>query len=209
MASLDVFAAFLLTTALFAFIPGPAILYAAARTLAGGRRAGLMAALGIHIGAYVHVVAAAAGLSVLFHAVPLVYAAVKLGGAGYLIWLGLAMLRRRPADREEAPAVAPMSARRAFLQSVSVEVLNPKTAIFFTAFLPQFVDAGGGLPVAAQFALLGVVVNLMFSLADVVTVLIAGVIVASAGRSRRLGRLSERVAGSVLIGLGAHLALQK
>lgn len=209
MASFDVLAAFLITTAVFAFIPGPAILYAAARTLAGGRRAGLMAALGIHIGAYAHVAAATAGLSVLFHAVPIAYAIVKFGGSAYLIWLGISMLRPRQAATATRPLAAPMSARRAFVQSISVEVLNPKTAIFFTAFLPQFVDGGASLPVSLQFALLGVVVNLMFSLADVVTVVLAGAIAARLGRSPRLGRLTERVGGSILIGLGTHLALQK
>lgn len=85
--TIDVLLAFAVTTALFAFIPGPAMLYAAARTMAGGRRAGLMAVLGINIGAYVHVIAAAAGLSALFNAVPVAYTIVKLVGALYLIWL--------------------------------------------------------------------------------------------------------------------------
>ncbi len=95
MPGADILIAFVLTTAAFAFIPGPAMLYAAARTMAGGRKAGLMAVLGIHIGAYAHVAAAAAGLTFLFHAVPLLYSLVKLAGAAYLVWLGVSMFRAK------------------------------------------------------------------------------------------------------------------
>ena len=95
MPSHELLVAFFVTTAIFAYIPGPAMLYATAQTLGGGRSAGLMAALGIHLGCYVHVLAAAAGLSVLFHAVPVLYVAVKLAGAAYLIWLGISLFRSR------------------------------------------------------------------------------------------------------------------
>src|SRR5436853_7049526 len=95
MPSTQLFAVFLATTAIFAFIPGPAMLYAAAQTMARGRWSGLTAALGIHLGGYVHVFAAAAGLSVLFHAVPPLYMAVKLIGALYLILLGVCLFRKR------------------------------------------------------------------------------------------------------------------
>src|ERR1051326_4146517 len=88
----------IVAASLFAFIPGPAMLYAAARTMADGRKSGLMAVLGIHIGAYAHIAAASAGLSVLFHAVPLAYTLVKLAGAAYLIWLGIVLFRRKPTD---------------------------------------------------------------------------------------------------------------
>jgi threonine/homoserine/homoserine lactone efflux protein len=209
MASLDVLAAFVVTTALFAFIPGPAMLYAAARTMAGGRQAGLMAVFGIHIGSYAHIVAAAAGLSVLFHAVPIAYAGVKLAGAGYLVWLGISMFRAGDGEAAAPKAATPLPARRAFGQSIMVEVLNPKTAIFFTAFLPQFVDAGAALPISAQFALLGTAVNLMFTLADLTSVVLAEVILARLGRAKGIRKLAQRAGGSVLIGLGAHIALQK
>ena len=126
MPSLEILLTFLATTAIFAFIPGPAILYAAARTLAGGRWSGLMASLGIHLGGYVHVVAAAAGLSLIFHAVPVLYMAVKLFGAAYLVWLGISLFRSKAQEDVSLSHVGLKSGRRAFAESVSVEVLNPK-----------------------------------------------------------------------------------
>ncbi|MDQ0473579.1 LysE family translocator [Labrys wisconsinensis] len=209
MPSIQVLAAFLATTAIFAYIPGPAMLYAAAQTLARGRWSGLMAAFGIHLGGYVHVAAAAAGLSFLFHAVPVLYLAVKVAGAGYLVWLGISLLRAGGPAQHALPHAEAKSGRRAFLESVTVEVLNPKTAIFFLAFLPQFVDAQAAFPVWLQFALLGTVVNLMFSSADLVCVMLAGAVVARLKRSGRAQRLMRRAGGTVLVGLGVHLALQR
>ena len=198
--------AFAITTATFALMPGPAMLYAAARTLAGGRRAGLMASLGLHLGGYVHVIAAAAGLALLFHAVPPLFMAMKLAGAAYLVWLGLSLLRDR--DNAVRPDLAPLSAQRAFAQSIVVEVLNPKTAIFFLAFLPQFVDASASMLVWVQLLALGTIVNLTFSLVDVVCVIFASAVMAKLQRSRRSQRIMQRVGGSILVGLGARLALQ-
>jgi threonine/homoserine/homoserine lactone efflux protein len=210
MASTEILLAFLVTTAVFAYMPGPAMLYATAQTLARGRLAGLMATLGIHIGGYVHVLAAAAGLSVLFHAVPPLYLAVKIAGALYLAWLGLMLIRNagRPAEGE-APAARTSSARKAFLESVTVEVLNPKTAVFFLAFLPQFVDPGAAFPVWAQFLILGTAVNAMFSSADLACVVFAASLRSRLARSGRAQRLARRTGGAILIGLGAHLALQR
>lgn len=205
MPSTQLLLAFFVTTAVFAFIPGPAMLYAAARTIAGGRRAGFMASLGIHIGGYAHVIVAAVGLSILFHAVPPIYAAVKLAGACYLIWLGVGLFRTKPARASEDPA--PDAGRRAFGQSILVEVLNPKTAIFFMAFLPQFIDPAAGTAMWLQFAVLGTIVNLMFSAADLVCVLLASLIMRRLQRSSRAQRLARRAGGSILVGLGTHLAL--
>ncbi|TIV71143.1 MAG: LysE family translocator [Mesorhizobium sp.] len=196
MPSTELLIAFFFTTAIFAYIPGPAMLYAAAQTMARGRWSGLTAALGIHLGGYVHVFAAATGLSVLFHAVPPLYMAVKLIGALYLIWLGVSMFRKR-ADGDTA------------LPSITVEVLNPKTAIFFMAFLPQFIDASAAFPVWLQFVILGTIVNLMFSSADIACVFLAGALIARLRRSGRAQRLMQRAGGAVLVGLGVHVALQK
>jgi threonine/homoserine/homoserine lactone efflux protein len=209
MPSQELLIAFFLTTTVFAYIPGPAMLYAAAQTIARGRRGGLMATLGIHLGCYVHVIAAAAGLSILFHLVPLAYTAVKLIGAGYLIWLGIALFRTRANDESGLPAMAQKSARKAFLESVTVEVLNPKTAIFFMAFLPQFVDASASFPVWLQFLILGATVNLIFSSADLVCVFLAGMVVNRLKKSGRAQRVLQRAGGTMLIGLGTHLALQR
>ena len=209
MPSTELFLAFLATTAVFAYIPGPAMLYAAAQTLARGRWSGLMASLGIHIGGYAHVLAAAAGLSVLFHAVPLLYLVVKLAGAAYLVWLGISLFRARAAGDVELPEIAQKSGRRAFFESITVEVLNPKTAIFFLAFLPQFIDASAAFPIWLQFVILGTIVNLMFSSADIVCVLLAGAVITRLKRSSGAQRLMQRAGGALLVGLGAHLALQR
>lgn len=209
MPSTELLIAFFATTAIFAYIPGPAMLYAAAQTMARGRWSGLTAALGIHLGGYVHVVAAAAGLSVLFHAVPTLYVAVKLAGALYLIWLGVSLFRARAQDDAVISGVEPKSARRAFFESITVEVLNPKTAIFFMAFLPQFIDASATFPVWLQFLVLGTIVNLMFSSADVMCVVLAGALITRLRRSSHAQRLMRRAGGAVLVGLGVHVALQK
>jgi threonine/homoserine/homoserine lactone efflux protein len=209
MPSTELLIAFFLTTAIFAYIPGPAMLYAAAQTIARGRWSGLMAAFGIHLGGYVHVFAAAAGLSVLFHAVPMLYLAVKFCGAAYLVWLGISLFRAKVNGDVSMPGVEQKSARRAFLESISVEVLNPKTAIFFMAFLPQFIDASAAFPVWLQFVLLGTIVNLMFSSADLVCVFLAGVVIGRLRRSSHAQRLMQRAGGTILVGLGVHLALQK
>lgn len=209
MPAFDVLLAFVVTTALFAFIPGPAMFYAAARTMAGGRKAGLMAVLGIHLGAYVHIVAAAVGLSVLLQAVPTAYLAVKFLGALYLVWLGLSLMRSKRLSEDMALPAEALSRRRAFLQSIAVEVLNPKTAIFFMAFLPQFIDSHAAFPVALQFAILGVAVNAIFTLADLLSVLLASLILGRLKNSVRVQRLIQRAGGAVLVGLGANLALHK
>lgn len=206
MPPIDLLIAFFVSTVLFAFVPGPAMLYAATRTLAGGRRAGLMAALGVHVGGYAHVLAATMGLSVLFHAVPVAYFVVKLAGAAYLVFMGWRLIKGSASDTSaEASIEAP---RRAFVQSILVELLNPKTAIFFLAFLPQFVSADSA-PVWVQFLILSTITNVMFSAADLVAVLGASRILASLHASPLLGRWAQRAAGALLIGLGARLALEQ
>ncbi|GMB80591.1 LysE family translocator [Shinella zoogloeoides] len=214
MPPFEMMLAFFVTTAVFAYMPGPAMLYAAAQTIARGRRSGLMASLGIHLGGYAHVIAAAAGLTALFHAVPTLYVAVKLLGALYLVWLGIRMFRAKAepmGDFSAAPAedLARRNGWRAFVESVSVEVLNPKTAIFFLAFLPQFVDPAAALPVWAQLLALGTVVNLMFTSADIVCVFLAGAIAGRLKGSARVQKAMQRIGGTILVGLGLNLAFQK
>lgn len=209
MPPIDLMLAFLAATAVFAYMPGPAMLYAAAQTMARGRRAGWMAALGIHLGGYVHVVAAAAGLAVLFAAVPVLYAALKIAGAAYLVWLGLRLFLSQAPVAVSGLAVAPLSPRRAFWESVTVEVLNPKTALFYLAFLPQFTDPAAALPVWAQLAILGTVVNVMFSSADVAAVLLADRVTGAMRASDRAARAVRRAGGAILVGLGVNLALSR
>ncbi|MGD2132518.1 MAG: LysE family translocator [Maricaulaceae bacterium] len=209
MPSLELMIAFFAATAVFAYVPGPAMLYATAQTIARGRMSGLMAALGIHIGGYAHVVAAAAGLSALFHAVPVLYVVTKIAGAAYLVWLGVKMFIRKTANPTAAPVIEPKSARKAFAESIAVEVLNPKTAIFFLAFLPQFTDPAGALPIWGQLLVLGAIVNLTFSTADLCCVAMAGAALKRLNASARAQKLLRRLGGGLLVGLGVNLVLQR
>ena len=208
MPGLELLLPFAAATLLFAFMPGPAILYTAAQTLARGRGGGFLAALGIHFGGLAHVAAAAAGLSAVFNHVPAAYLALKLAGALYLIWLGIRIMRGR-LDLEALPHLRDKSARHAFLESVLVELLNPKAALFYIAFLPQFVDPGAVLPVWAQFLVLGVIVNTAFSLGDVMTILMTSAVLARLQRSAKAQKAARVLGGSVLVGLGAHLAVSR
>jgi threonine/homoserine/homoserine lactone efflux protein len=208
MPPLDHLIAFALATLVFAIVPGPAMLYATAQTLARGRTGGLMAALGIHCGGYFHVFAAAFGLSAVFRYVPALYLAVKILGALYIIWLGIGLIRGK-LDPTALPHVPPKGARRAFAESVVVELFNPKAALFFLAFLPQFVDGGAALPVWAQFLLLGTIVNLTFSSSDIVAILLASVALRRVARAGFGVRLARIIGGSLLIGLGAKLVVSR
>ncbi len=212
MPSSELHYALLAATLLVAYMPGPGLIYTAAQTLARGRKAGLFAAFGLHIGGYVHVIAAAAGLSALFHAVPSMYLAVKLIGAGYLVLIGARMIWQAVVTENKALNPVESSVARghkAFVQSVLVEVLNPKTALFFIAFLPQFVDPSASFPVWMQFIILGTFVNIMLSSADLLCVLFAGIVVDKLRTSSRLSRVMEGLGGSILVGLGVNLGLQQ
>jgi len=208
MPSLETWLAFATATAIFAYMPGPALLYTAAQTIARGRAAGLWAALGIHIGCYAHVLAAAFGLSAIFAAVPTLYLALKLAGGAYLLWLGIQMIRTR--SQTGTPMELPAkSRRRAFLDSVLVEILNPKVAMFFIAFLPQFVDVNASLPMWVQFLILGTIVNFSFTSADLIAVFFASKVKERLSRSSRMRDLVQWAAGSILIALGLKLATDR
>lgn len=208
MASIDLLLAFALATFLFAALPGPAILYTAAQTLARGKRGGLLAAFGIHLGGYVHVVAAAIGLSALFKLVPALYFVMKIAGALYLIWVGISLIRSaRQNDKGALPAAK--NSHRIFLESVMVEVLNPKAALFFVAFLPQFVDPAASLPVWVQFLILGTIVNVTFGLADVITVFVTVGVMGALKQTDTAQRWVKWVGGSLMAGLGVRLAFER
>lgn len=208
MPPLDTLIAFFLATAIFAYMPGPGMLYASAQTLAKGTRAGLMATLGLHVGGYAHVIAAALGLALLFELVPPLYITLKLLGAGYLIWLGVQMLRTRKARITSDPSQT-RDPTRAFRQSITVEVLNPKTALFFMAFLPQFSDPSAVLPIWAQLLILGAIVNIMFSSGDLICVLLASRVSRLVTQSNRTTARIKALAGSILIGLGLAVAIDR
>lgn len=200
--------AFATVTILVAYFPGPALLYTAAQTISHGRKAGLMAMLGIHLGCYLHVFAAAFGLSAVFKHVPELYMAVKIAGSLYLIWIGIGMIRSRLATPEQ-PVAPAKTVKRALVDSFIVEVLNPKVALFFIALLPQFVDPAASLPVWAQFLILGTIVNFAFSSADLVTVLGASAVIGAMKRTRTGFAFGRWLGGSLMIGLGLKLATDK
>lgn len=208
MAATEILLAFLLATLVFAYMPGPAVLYVAAQTMSRGRKAGFMAVLGIHLADYVHVLAAAFGLSAIFRHVPELYLAMKLLGAAYLIWIGIGFFRG-VAPVQPAGAIAPRSPMRALVDSLAVELLNPKTTIFFVSFLPQFVDPSASLPLWAQFLILGVVVNLLFTSSSILTVLTASYMQAKVAANGVAQRVIRAVGGTILIGLGARIALDR
>lgn len=208
MPGLDLLIPFALTVTVFAVMPGPALLYTAAQTLARGRRGGFMAALGIHAGAYVHVIAAALGLSAIFVHVPAAYWTLKLGGAMYLVWLGISIIRRETTT-EAMPTVAKARPAQAFVQSMLVEILNPKAAMFFIAFLPQFVEPAASLPLWSQFLILGTITNLAFSSIDIATVFLTNHVISRLRQNNRTQKITQWIGGSVLVGLGAHLAFSE
>jgi threonine/homoserine/homoserine lactone efflux protein len=185
--------------------PGPAVLYIVARSLAQGRAAGLASVLGIHLGTIVHIGAAAIGLSALIVSSALAFAIVKYLGAAYLIWIGIRTLMARDAD-PAAPAVAAEPLHRIFRDGFIVNLFNPKTAIFFLAFLPQFVDPARG-PLHWQILVLGFTFMALGILSDGMFALVAGAAGDFLRRSRRLLRFQRWFAGVSFIGLGITAAL--
>jgi threonine/homoserine/homoserine lactone efflux protein len=186
-------------------IPGPAVLYIVTRSIDQGRSAGLASVLGIHTGSLVHVAAAAAGLSALLVSSAVAFSVVKYAGAAYLVVLGVRKLLERDradVDLETAPA---RSLRSIYLQGIVVNVLNPKTALFFLAFLPQFVDVERGA-VWSQMVVLGFAFIALGMLSDGTYALVA----ARAGRllrsSPRYVKTQRYVSGGIYIGLGAVAA---
>ena len=209
MPSLELLIPFFLATAIFACVPGPGMFYAAAQTITRGRRAGCLSALGLHIGGYVHIFAAAFGLAVLLKTVPVLYAVVKLAGAAYLIWLGFKIFTSLKSPAMSVVATEAKPHRRAIRDSIVVEVLNPKTAIFYLAFLPQFTDVSASLPIWGQILVLGAIVNFMFSATDAACVLLSEEMKKRLVASQWANRLAQRIGGGILVALGVNLAMSR
>jgi threonine/homoserine/homoserine lactone efflux protein len=197
---------------LLAITPGPGIFYVAARTLAGGRAEGVASSCGTGLGGMVHVVAGSLGVSALVLASAELFTALKLLGAVYLVWIGsrtFQSARRDAADALSGAAAAPpIGTRRAFREGVLVEALNPKTAAFFLAFVPQFVDPSRG-SVALQFVLLGFISVVLNTLADIAVAFAAGRIRDGAAARPSLIRRLRQGSGASMVALGFGLALAK
>jgi threonine/homoserine/homoserine lactone efflux protein len=186
-------------------VPGPAVLYIVARGIHQGRAAALVSVVGVHVGSLVHVAAATLGLSALIVSSALAFSLVKYLGAAYLIILGArTLLARQAADPADVPA--PMSLARVFSQGVVVNVLNPKTALFFFAFLPQFVDPARG-SVAVQTLLFGCLFVVLGIGSDGLYALLAGSVGRWLRQSARFPRLQRWFTGGVYVGLGVTTAV--
>lgn len=189
--------------------PGPDLLYVLSRTLAGGWRVGVASACGVCSGALVHVAFAALGISAILATSALAFTVVKYLGAAYLLYLGIQALRSAGEGTrgtlEAGPRTTPWQAYR---QGVLVDILNPKAAIFFMAFLPQFVRPEHGA-VATQLLILGVLVVVVAIIVECLLVLLANRASAALRRSRRLSLWLDRLLGSILVGLGIRLGLSE
>jgi threonine/homoserine/homoserine lactone efflux protein len=201
--SVTTFALFSVAALALIVVPGPAVTYVVTQSLDKGRSAGLVSALGVAGGGLVHVAAATAGLSALIASSASAFTVVKLTGAAYLIAIGVWRLAGRgdgePADSE------PVATRRLFWQGALVNVLNPKTALFFLAFLPQFVDPDRG-SVALQAAVLGVVFVLLAAVSDSTYAVVTAALAARLRASRRVRRVRRYVSGGIFVALGLTAA---
>lgn len=195
---------FLAAALLLAITPGPGIFYVLARSLAGGKREGILSSLGTFVGGLFHVFAAALGLSAILAASAVAFHTVKYAGAAYLVWLGIRMISTRNAEMT-LEAAGP--SKGAFRQGILTEVLNPKTALFFLSFIPQFIAPDRG-HIFAQFVLLGAISVILNTTADLAVVLLAAPLERKLKSSPR-HRSRQRVAsGAGMITLGAYVALK-
>ncbi|HWD83518.1 MAG TPA: LysE family translocator [Kribbella sp.] len=199
--------AFLLTTAIAMITPGPDMLFILGCGMRNGPRAGLLATAGVATSELVHVAVAAAGLAALFAAVPVAFAAVRIAGAAYLVYLGVQLIRHRNDPVDDAPAgEGAMSGRKVYLTGLTTNLLNPKMVTFTIAFLPQFVSPGRG-HVWLQFAVLGAILIVLEFLVDGTVGLLSGRIGDWLRTRRTARRRIDTATGGIFIGLGVRLAL--
>jgi threonine/homoserine/homoserine lactone efflux protein len=209
MPDASTFALFVAAALVLLLVPGPAVIYVVARSVEGGRLMGLVSVLGVELGTLLHVVFAAAGLSAIVVSSAAAFSVVKWLGAAYLIWLGLRNILGRDSGDEEVPSSDEENRSRVFAQSVLVQVLNPKVALFFLAFLPQFVDPSRGVA-WTQIVVLGATLAILGLFTDGLYALLGG----TAGdwiRKQSVGaglrRAGRFVTGGVYMALGAVAAV--
>jgi len=198
------FLLFLAAAFLLAITPGPGIFYVLARSLAGGRREGVLSSLGTFVGGVFHVLAAALGISAVLAASAVAFHTVKYAGAAYLIWLGVRMIRARNA--EMVVNASQVQTAGAFRQGIFTEVLNPKTALFFLSFIPQFIAPQLG-HVFLQFIVLGALSVLLNTAADLLVVALAAPLERKLKSSVRFHRDQRVASGLGMITLGTYVAL--
>ncbi len=198
---------FLTAALLLAVAPGPGMLYVLARSLAGGKREGVLSALGTFLGGMVHVFAAALGLSIILARSAVAFATVKYAGAAYLCFLGVRMMIEARKTQAASANLFPSAAapRKPLWQGVATEALNPKTALFFLSFIPQFVNREAG-HVFFQFVALGSVSVFLNTSADLIVILLAEPLGKMIRSSAVFRRRQRTLTGAIMIGLGTYLA---
>lgn len=200
------YGAFVVAAIVLALLPGPGIMYILARSLGGGRWAGIQSALGTGLGGMVHVVASAAGLSALIMASSVAFSVVKYAGAAYLIYLGIRTLLSREQHNVEAEKTPQQ--RRVFIQGIMTELLNPKTALFFLAVIPQFVNPQNG-KVFWQFLLLGTTSVVINTLNAILVAHLAGFLGARLQGNPRFQHRQKLASGGAMIALGTYVAVER
>ena len=200
--------AFALIATIAMITPGPDMLFVLGCGIRGGPRAGLLATAGIATSEAVHITLAAAGLVALFAAVPAAYTTMRIVGAAYLIYLGVRMIRSRNDDQPDTPVAGAQPGRRAYLNGLMTNLLNPKMVTFTIAFLPQFIDLQRG-QVWAQFAVLGAILIALEFLIDGAVGVLAGRIGGWLRRRRAARRRIDVTTGGIFIGLGVRLAVEQ
>jgi threonine/homoserine/homoserine lactone efflux protein len=206
MPEVSTMALFLVAAMLLFVIPGPVVIYVLTRSVTQGTKAGLVSVAGVHLGSLVHVAAAVAGLSALIATSATAFTAVKLLGAAYLVYLGIRTFMGGGEAIEAAPTGESRSLRRTFWQGALVNILNPKTAIFFLAFVPQFVDPAQG-STTTQIMALGALFVIAGMLSDGTYAVIGGTVGHRLVARPSYARAQRWIAGSIYIGLGAAAAM--
>ena len=200
---------FVTASIILCVVPGPDMILLLSRTIAQGRKAGLMTAIGMNVGAYGHLTATLLGISAVIAASAHAFTVIKWLGAAYLIYLGVQILRSPSGPLElatEAPTQQPL--RRCFWQGFWSDILNPKVAMFYLAFLPQFVDVQAGNPLA-QLVLLGLTVNIIGIITSIVIIIFAAALTRRLRSNSRISAWLNKSLGAVFIALGVRLAAQK
>ena len=187
-------------------IPGPAVLLIATRTAQSGRKVGIMTGLGVATGDLIHTLFAAVGLSAILMTSALAFNVVKYAGVAYLVYLGIRAILEKPSD-PQMPKVSHVTNGSAYRQAIVVEVLNPKTALFFLAFLPQFVQPAQGSTIV-QFLILGIIFVLMSVIYTTLFALSIGYLGRFVKRISWMNRWSGKIVGAVYIGIGLRVAMQ-
>lgn len=206
MFSLATLSAFIAIVLVLFLTPGPAVLFIATRTVQSGRNSGIMAGLGVATGDMIHTVFAAVGLSAILMTSALAFNVVKFAGVAYLIYLGIRAILEKPSE-PELPKISHASALSSYRQAILVEVLNPKTALFFLAFLPQFVNPEGGSSIL-QFIILGLIFVLLSAIYTTVLAISVPLLGGLVKRVSWMGRWSGKIVGAIYIGIGLKVAMQ-